>query len=503
MLVKNLCEKQSDECPGDNGYNYECMYCNLTTQDCQCILQEPDHEATLYCYTCNDVREFTIFDTNLDFNTVVGELVDEHDDGFEHYVDISSEEEPIKSAKASAEILYGKCRHRNFPITFPDGTKVFASSQHSRAKNDPEPDLSLYLDWSWNPSGPAYYLDWRDFGLPSSWVPAAKTIIDVFQRARETLWVEIGCIGGHGRTGTVLAAMAVLSGVPAKDAVDWVQKEYCKHAVETDLQAWWVEWFAAWVNATDVPAYPKYDAKTKEVEYIQLESYSDNEQLDLNAENFQALWISAHTTKDVDTSDQVIQREFSQDWDKPDWDSTDFMEEWKKEQFEGRDGTAFPFHYLTHVGYDMVTDYLDGLDDRTIQYIARLYYDVGEEVNSFANIKDFVRSYEEATPEDIDTFLAMDLNEFIEDKERRTEETKADTRTRETSAFSMKLADKVFTFEWTALADVGEAEALFDSLDYESEVWLSGYLGDKFGEVFNLPELIEAVKECDLHAEPF
>ena len=50
---------------------------------------------------------------------------------------------------------------------------------------------------------------------------------------------------------------------------------------------------------------------------------------------------------------------------------------------------------------------------------------------------------------------------------------------------------------------VGEAETIFDSLDHESEVWLSAYMSERFGEVFNLPELITAVKEFDLQAEPF
>ena len=48
--------------------------------------------------------------------------------------------------------------------------------------------------------------------------------------------VELGCLGGHGRTGTALACLAVLSGVPAPDATAWVRSAYCNEAVETPEQ---------------------------------------------------------------------------------------------------------------------------------------------------------------------------------------------------------------------------------------------------------------------------
>lgn len=48
--------------------------------------------------------------------------------------------------------------------------------------------------------------------------------------------VEVGCLGGHGRTGTALACLAVLAGHPAGDAVAWVRSGYCAKAVETPGQ---------------------------------------------------------------------------------------------------------------------------------------------------------------------------------------------------------------------------------------------------------------------------
>ena len=56
--------------------------------------------------------------------------------------------------------------------------------------------------------------------------------------------VEITCGGGTGRTGTVIACMAVLAGVPVEAAVAWTRAHYRPRAVETPWQRRWVGWFA-------------------------------------------------------------------------------------------------------------------------------------------------------------------------------------------------------------------------------------------------------------------
>ncbi len=43
----------------------------------------------------------------------------------------------------------------------------------------------------------------------------------------------MACSGGRGRTGTALACLAILDGVPADDAVGYVRQHYDPHAVET------------------------------------------------------------------------------------------------------------------------------------------------------------------------------------------------------------------------------------------------------------------------------
>jgi len=53
--------------------------------------------------------------------------------------------------------------------------------------------------------------------------------------------VEVACSGGRGRTGTTLACLAVLDGVPAIDAVRYVRQHYHPRAVETPWQRRYVQ----------------------------------------------------------------------------------------------------------------------------------------------------------------------------------------------------------------------------------------------------------------------
>ena len=134
-------------------------------------------------------------------------------------------------------------------VGFPDGTRVRASSISDRCVDDSERTFGLYLDARWQPTWPATVVAWEDFGLPENPERAAQQIVEAFGRARRGGLVEVGCLGGSGRTGTVLACMAVLAGVPPAEAVAWVRAAYRPDAVETVDQEAWVGWFAEWVHA--------------------------------------------------------------------------------------------------------------------------------------------------------------------------------------------------------------------------------------------------------------
>ena len=129
-------------------------------------------------------------------------------------------------------------RHRS-PVVLPDGTTLMAVSFD---ENDPYgrerlPDFGLYLDARWRPAWPYENIAWPDFGVPDDPARLEVALRDLLDRARNGQRVELGCLGGHGRTGTTLAWLAMLSGHSATDAVAWVRANYCAKAVETDEQA--------------------------------------------------------------------------------------------------------------------------------------------------------------------------------------------------------------------------------------------------------------------------
>jgi hypothetical protein len=128
-------------------------------------------------------------------------------------------------------------RHRS-RVAFPDGTSVCAVSFDARDPygREPSPDYGLYLDERWQPPWPHDHVAWADFGVPEDPTAFVVALRSLRERARVGNAVEIGCLGGHGRTGTALACLAVLGGHPASDAVAWVRSAYCPDAVETHEQ---------------------------------------------------------------------------------------------------------------------------------------------------------------------------------------------------------------------------------------------------------------------------
>jgi hypothetical protein len=107
------------------------------------------------------------------------------------------------------------------------------------------PDLGLYL----LPRPPAAmpwesrWVRWRDFSLPADPAQLREALVEVLSRSADER-VEVSCPGGTGRTGTALACLAVLDGVPAADAVAFVRAGYRPRAVETRGQQAFVRDFS-------------------------------------------------------------------------------------------------------------------------------------------------------------------------------------------------------------------------------------------------------------------
>ncbi|RZQ60345.1 protein-tyrosine phosphatase family protein [Amycolatopsis suaedae] len=145
-------------------------------------------------------------------------------------------------------------------ITLPDGTAVRGRGRRQGLPAGPLPDYGLYLGHSpdaphrpllrlekvWRPGWAADWITWPDFRTPRDATAAAALIEHAHERARAGDRVEIACYGGTGRTGTVIACLAVLAGHPAAGAVEWTRRHYRPKAVETRGQRRWVEWFAGY-----------------------------------------------------------------------------------------------------------------------------------------------------------------------------------------------------------------------------------------------------------------
>ena len=123
-------------------------------------------------------------------------------------------------------------------VELPGGVRVRAAGQHDQAALA-RPDWGVYADHCWD-GWPGTVLEWPDFDVPSDDDAALGVILDAIRRAEGGEDVLVGCRGGIGRTGTILAAMAVARGIPADDAREWVRNRLHPLAVETDEQERWI-----------------------------------------------------------------------------------------------------------------------------------------------------------------------------------------------------------------------------------------------------------------------
>jgi hypothetical protein len=131
-------------------------------------------------------------------------------------------------------------------VVLPGGTEVAAASlADGGGQRVVVPDVGLYCDPRWRPAWPHTLIEWPDYELPANFVTAADAIRLAYKSAKSGTKVEVGCAGGLGRTGTVLACMAVLAGKKPQRAIEWVRSAYDSSAVETNEQEWWVKWFAS------------------------------------------------------------------------------------------------------------------------------------------------------------------------------------------------------------------------------------------------------------------
>ena len=129
-------------------------------------------------------------------------------------------------------------------VRLPSGRLVRGRALRKTLPPGPAPTFAVYLLGRPPPAVPWDHLwvKWPDFRLPTDRMQARHVLQEAWERA-ETERVEIACGGGRGRTGTALACLAVIDGVPAQEAVAFVRRHYDPGAVETPWQKRYVARF--------------------------------------------------------------------------------------------------------------------------------------------------------------------------------------------------------------------------------------------------------------------
>lgn len=179
-----------------------------------------------------------------------------------------------------------KCRHyEGLPMGDKGGVLWVSSSFHDEARLNPDADAALFFASSWSSkiappfavwrkgdgkialpdaepeiSGPVLFIDWKDHGAPPpgivKWVDWAANLM------AEGKTLQIGCMGGHGRTGTFIALVALKMGLVnnALQAHYFTWKNVCYNTIESIAQEKTIYAFAGEIDhyvSTDVTDFKK------------------------------------------------------------------------------------------------------------------------------------------------------------------------------------------------------------------------------------------------------
>ena len=136
-------------------------------------------------------------------------------------------------------VAYTPCheKHKELPLSGFFGGRIIGANC---AKVRPNYDLYIALD-----AGPVKRPVWNraeyiDYPITNMSVPTNKEDFKLFikwlvKKFKHGSAIHVGCIGGHGRTGLVLAAfVAELTG--RKDAAKFIREHHCKSAIESKSQ---------------------------------------------------------------------------------------------------------------------------------------------------------------------------------------------------------------------------------------------------------------------------
>lgn len=136
---------------------------------------------------------------------------------------------------------YRRCYRDHPPLKLPDTELVIYGGS---CLDHEVKDADVYIGFDggmkftkrslpWH-SGTEFLFKITDMQAPTDAEEFQKLVEWTREQIEAGAKVHCGCIGGHGRTGTFLAALVSTYG--EKDAISYVREHYCKKAVESQVQ---------------------------------------------------------------------------------------------------------------------------------------------------------------------------------------------------------------------------------------------------------------------------
>lgn len=159
----------------------------------------------------------------------------------------------------------GRCYNTHPPMPLPGSDKViFGGSCITPAVTDADVYIGFDMgmrytarSWPWK-QGTEFLFKITDMHAPDSPEEFQKLVDWTLKQIDAGKKVHCGCIGGHGRTGTFLAAIVATLG--EKDAITYVRKHYCTKAVESTSQ---IEFLAKHYGITKVAGSKAWGGSSK------------------------------------------------------------------------------------------------------------------------------------------------------------------------------------------------------------------------------------------------
>lgn len=175
---------------------------------------------------------------------------------------------------------YSACAHSHKPLIIqPANANVNTAPiiVYGGKGGDPvKKDCDIYAKLDRYTSSPFANYPWSEnkrvmfsFHIPDHSTPEdpaefKRMIAWLAEQARAGKSIHVGCVGGHGRTGMVLAALVKeIAGV--EDAITYVRENYCKKAVESSSQ---VKFLAKHFGITEVKGSKDYSTKPTKADLI-------------------------------------------------------------------------------------------------------------------------------------------------------------------------------------------------------------------------------------------